>query len=205
MDSLLTSKNLLLHIKEDNIIQLLNSIYLEHKEKSIMTYNTIIQNSKNIENLFNYLVDTSNKEYWEEILNFLITNFKECKNNLFVFLIIKSKTGTFFKVLISMLFELFKIEEDLENNNIPTQTSNSEENKIFNFERGFGTTKIKKITAKIYSLIELVLNNFTINKSDLEVVYQELAKFYHNKEQYNLTKDKSIKYIELFKVKISKI
>jgi len=181
-----TSFELYSAIKDNTSKTLLNNIY---QEKTLTKFRILIQNTNEIQHLFSYLLNDNNLDQWEDILKFLIKNFMECKHNLYVFLKINAKFNdtnyTFLKVLLTMLFEVFKIEDPKIYFNTLRETSK------------FNELKVKSL---LFQLVELVLNNFTICKVDLEVVYQKLSKYYHNKENLTLTKNMANCYIELFKV-----
>jgi len=106
----------------------------------------------------------------------------------------KTETYTFLKILITMLFAVYNFQED---------------NLRIKKKRSHWSFNTDKIVNYIFSLIQLVLSNYTINKTDLEIIYQELSKHYHHNHhnsdtdfdnQHQLSQNKVQNYIELLKV-----
>ena len=126
-------------------------------------------------------------------------NLKECKNNIYALISVKFQRDdicfTFLKVLITLLLQQFNSEK-------PTLLIFSKsETKILE------ETNKTKLKINLHKLIELVLNHYTINKSDIDIIYQELSKYFHLKNQkgknyLNLTKEISNNYLQLFKVRL---
>ena len=61
------------------------------------------------------------------------------------------------------------------------------------------TTECNEIISILYEFIELIINQVSFDKSCIEFIFQELAKFYQS-NQYILTENLLYKFIKLFKL-----
>ena len=99
---------------------------------------------------------------------------------------------TFIKVLLIISIELLSKNDD-----------QKQQSGLKSFINVYKKAKVvvKNTKENIFELIEMVLNNFTITKADLEIIYQELAKYFHcNDKNTVLTKEISNNFIYLLKV-----